>query len=579
MAVTKIGRWNGVPQTSQGSGLTYEPCYDVYADMSNVNANAYIRISNFCIYTSNESALTSRLPITVQITINGTNTSFVTSSTVLHNGYSANGIWMSNYVTLSSNTNIAIPHDGSTFSIRITSYHSGAGSGGYFTQSACGVYPITMTAPSSMYTGALTSATLSRNALVGGNYFSSGSYTWFPQSPDYYTTARVQDLFVDAYTKVSSATSAFSTIYFAVPNGDNLPNVASLQQNGTLTYQLNYSTSSFTGGSIVLATATAYIKTIPRDVTTIDNALKPEANSAGTVIVATPSNTQIGNKYLGGYATLTITPSFRLKYQSGSSPYVRYKIQYNNTTYYTSDSVSIQTIPQYSYNASTGEKTILLNYTDSFICTVTDQWTVYFSDANLTKYTYTTSMLGYMQPQITDFSVHRCKVDANGSYTYNGTTYSKDDYGAYCLIEYGYKFTSLDNTNVRHMTIRHSTGTSTITTSSYEGTGYMVVSASTERAYQITIRLWDTYTTDGTYATLTLSTAGVLLDFLNGGKGVAVGKVAESQNVFDINPVWKLLFYKATVGNYQNNTDQDLIAWMHDIDDRLEELENTTTAN
>ena len=57
---------------------------------------------------------------------------------------------------------------------------------------------------------------------------------------------------------------------------------------------------------------------------------------------------------------------------------------------------------------------------------------------------------------------------------------------------------------------------------------------------------------------MNLSTAGVIMDFLAGGDGIGLGKVAELADTVDINPNWTLRI---------NNI--DLVQWMQDIEDRL----------
>ena len=92
----------------------------------------------------------------------------------------------------------------------------------------------------------------------------------------------------------------------------------------------------------------------------------------------------------------------------------------------------------------------------------------------------------------------------------------------------------------------------------------------------VSLELIDKFYPYGIVAKITLSTAGILLDYLAGGKGMAVGKVATQQNALDIASDWKLLFYNADVGAYNSNTSsQDLVSWMHAVDSRLTALERS----
>lgn len=61
---------------------------------------------------------------------------------------------------------------------------------------------------------------------------------------------------------------------------------------------------------------------------------------------------------------------------------------------------------------------------------------------------------------------------------------------------------------------------------------------SIEQTYQITVTLADLISS--TTYTVTLSTGGAIMDFFRGGKGVAIGKVAEHATMLEVNPDWEL---------------------------------------
>ena len=92
----------------------------------------------------------------------------------------------------------------------------------------------------------------------------------------------------------------------------------------------------------------------------------------------------------------------------------------------------------------------------------------------------------------------------------------------------------------------------------------------------VALELTDNFYPYGILATMRLSTSGILLDYLAGGKGMAVGKTATEPMALDIAKDWKLLFYQADVGAYHDDTSsEDLVSWMHDVDTRLTALENS----
>lgn len=77
-----------------------------------------------------------------------------------------------------------------------------------------------------------------------------------------------------------------------------------------------------------------------------------------------------------------------------------------------------------------------------------------------------------------------------------------------------------------------------------------------ERTYDITITLSDLITS--TTYTVRLSTAGVIMDFLHDGKGLALGKVAEHQGMVEVNPEWTFQSEKMKVRVKDGTDDKGL---------------------
>lgn len=65
---------------------------------------------------------------------------------------------------------------------------------------------------------------------------------------------------------------------------------------------------------------------------------------------------------------------------------------------------------------------------------------------------------------------------------------------------------------------------------------FLIPNMDMERTYDINITIADLITS--TSYTVRLSTAGVIMDFLRNGKGLALGKVAEHQGMVEVNPEW-----------------------------------------
>ena len=553
--------------------------------MSDDDASPYIRINGLCIYGQTESAIAALLPAQVSVSIgSGEASTFTTGSKHTNGAYSPLGNWMDYYIKLTApdeeESNITIPNNGNAFTINVTVTPNG-GSAISFTERACGIYPVASSQPEEMTTGRAYEFTCSKTIPVDSSHRVTGSLSWFPHYADYPTTNAIEYLFVDPYTTVEETTASFNKFYCAVANADYLPSVEGARADSNISLKVYYNTPDFYTGVLITDIKLA-VTTIPRDWDDVDQNMHPEIDSSKTVITATPSYTDINGIYVARYARLTIQVFPKLKYRSRNEHYYLGKLYVDDgmgsgqaCSFDANNTVSMPTYPTYIYDGETGEYHIQTIGTLNYNGLLYDRWAPHYG------YTYTigVQVYGYFIPSITTFSVHRCAVNSSGSYIYDGTRYSKNDYGAYCLIEWGVKFTSLGDSNTRNMTIKYGTTTQTITLTAYEQSGYMVVPANTERTMDVTIRLWDKYTTGGVTSTTRLSTAGVLIDWLSGGKGMAVGKVAETRNMLDINPDWRLLFYQATVGNYNGTTDADLIAWMHDIDDRLTALENSETAN
>lgn len=94
---------------------------------------------------------------------------------------------------------------------------------------------------------------------------------------------------------------------------------------------------------------------------------------------------------------------------------------------------------------------------------------------------------------------------------------------------------------------------------------------SMERTYDITITLSDLITS--TTYTVRLSTAGVIMDFLRNGKGLALGKVAEHQGMVEVNPEWVFQSEKMKVRVKDGTDDKG----MYDIGQLLCQILNRMT--
>ena len=225
------------------------------------------------------------------------------------------------------------------------------------------------------------------------------------------------------------------------------------------------------------------------------------------------------------------------------------------------------TRPDTGATVTAGEETV----GSATLCVCGTKWGLLSDDVTVTY-----NVLWYLTPRVDDLSVHRAvRVTTSTSYSQDGYYYTKDDFGQYCIVEYTVSYASLSGQNDRKLTLLYGSASKQITLSSTTQSGFYVFAAG-DSAMNVALELTDNFYPYGILATVRLSTSGILLDYLSGGKGMAVGKTATEQKTLDIARDWKLLFYQADVGAYNDDTSsEDLIAWMHETDARLTALEQS----
>ena len=145
--------------------------------------------------------------------------------------------------------------------------------------------------------------------------------------------------------------------------------------------------------------------------------------------------------------------------------------------------------------------------------------------ANAAITLYAVWELAYVKPRINGFSVSRC--DASGNETDSGTC---------ALVKFDWECDkTISSILVTWKDATDATGSATISASGTSGSVNSVVGnsgLSTEKTYTFSVTVTDA----GGYMTAlgTLSGAKFTLDFLAGGNGVAIGKPAELEGVFDV---------------------------------------------
>lgn len=133
----------------------------------------------------------------------------------------------------------------------------------------------------------------------------------------------------------------------------------------------------------------------------------------------------------------------------------------------------------------------------------------------------------------------------------NGTL---DDDGTYIRGQASYGYSACGNKN----TVTRSVGYKKTTDSTWTDAGVSFGSGtaftfgggaiSTETSYDIRYTLADAFSTISVQDIV--STAAVVMDFKSGGKGVAVGKVAETDNCFEVSEAWDVKVYGKLLKDY-----------------------------
>lgn len=150
--------------------------------------------------------------------------------------------------------------------------------------------------------------------------------------------------------------------------------------------------------------------------------------------------------------------------------------------------------------------------------------------------TVTINVVSYASPYFLEYSNYRS--------TSSGAASSSGTY-VQALIRYGYYGCGGKNTLTRATFYRVVGSTEWINAEASFSSGTAFVfgggSISPESSYEIKYTITDAFTAIS--VTDTISTASVVMDFKSGGMGVAVGKVSETDNCFEVSEDWDVKVY------------------------------------
>ena len=211
------------------------------------------------------------------------------------------------------------------------------------------------------------------------------------------------------------------------------------------------------------------------------------------------------------------------------------------------------TISKYNISGG-GYSSTASSFTTGFLNTsgtITFSATITDSRGRTATKTTTCSVVDYSSPKITGLTAKRCNSDGTAN-----------DEGTYVQITPTYSYSSVSGKNSLTANIKYrqvgASSWSSATTISSSGTAIIIGAnkISPNNSYEFMLTIQDAFET--VTKTITVQTASTTLDFRQGGKGIAIGKVSERDGL-EID--WETKFNKlVTVGNIINFNDNGLLS-------------------
>ncbi|WP_300857165.1 DUF859 family phage minor structural protein [uncultured Clostridium sp.] len=288
---------------------------------------------------------------------------------------------------------------------------------------------------------------------------------------------------------------------------------------------------------------TSFSATIPMDtLKEIPNAVKGQGNIR---VVTKNGNSEVGQKAINFFisAASNIVPSFSSLaisrvdngVPSAWGVYVKGKSK-ATLTINGASGIHGSTINKYEISGggySTTDKTFTTGVLNT-VGTVTFTGVITDSRGRTATKTVNCSVVDYTVPTITDFVVNRC--NSSGSLT---------DEGTYIKVKPVFAYSTVNGKNTISARVEYKTKSSTSWTNAGSVTsGKEIVLGSgkidANTSYDVRLIVQDAF--ESVVKISTIPTASTTLDFRNGGKGIAIGKVSEKDG-FEVN--WDSNFLKA----------------------------------
>ena len=652
MGMQKLTEWFWTHRLGDRHALLVN--YNVYADMANGNAQPYLTLNGWRIHTlrNKDYWINPYIPYTFKIHINDETTeyTFSSGSTVRHeerdilvldsltpsgDPESIEGDTIGYYyVTFSSSTHIPIPRDGELFTIHITATDKD-GNTYEITEHEAAPISTTIQGPNSIVTGSVATFTLTRAMATTASFTTRASMSYYFASNRSWGGG---DGFTSPYVKMQDRQLPFTEIQFlplrngAQPGEKNDTTYHNQDQIVSLScaYKLPGIAPSFTDVYSYFAygdskgrgvrefwqqPAEHYVTIVGKNLTvvagsSVDESLRPEFTG-----ITYQQYYQEQLERYGGGVQGRVRYGFTAYYRSRNGGMDGKRLQYDSRFInqrrldYTSG--ALLDTQKAGYTEAIGSEVFILNTPiNNALYQVDGEDTLGFIT---TAQDYVT-VLPYHSPVMPVYSARRCSPVSGGTeqetYTYDGVTYTPDDYGEYALIQWSVDFSPLNNVNEAHAKVAVPSLTSetgyeevTLDLTDYICSGYMVVPADMEKSYDVTFTLTDDFhgtragrwcedswsvsvydASDRRYRgflsypvvyVAPLNTALAMIDFRHGGTGVALGKVSELEKVFDIHRNWTLKMpYNTMVQEYNNGVAVRLYTWMQNCVSRMQAIED-----
>lgn len=329
--------------------------------------------------------------------------------------------------------------------------------------------------------------------------------------------------------------------------------IAISRASSSFTHTLTYAFGSATGTIAAKTTSTSVSWTPPL---TLASQIPKAVTGTCTITCTTYNgNTSIGSKTCT--LTLTVPASVKPTITSltaarvdGAVPstwgiYVQTKSKATLTINGAAGSYG-STISSYSITGG-GYTSTASSFTTGFLNTsgtITFTATVTDSRGRVSAAaTVSISVVAYSPPSFASYLSQRCL--SNGTVNEDGT-YIRG------LVSYSYASCSSKNTITRAAYYKKASDTAWTNASAAFSSGTAFTfgggKISTETSYDIKYTLTDAFTTIAIQDIV--STAAVVMDFKKGGKGVAVGKVSEVDNAFEVAEDWDVRVYGKLLKDY-----------------------------